>query len=412
MAKINKEKEVTKKPLKKGIGQFNLVGELKLNDFTFKIDEQSKTSDWVYNVLNLGVDCGNGNVVYAEMSGGYGAERQNQLFVHGVKEDDKKKKTDDWDNRFTIDWDDREDEDILETIGDNCFLKVGIEKQVNKKQESTFVKKFLSGYDAIAYMQEHLTDGMVVNVKGDLQFSTYNDNIQIKKVIKSIFLSKATPDKYKATFTQTMILDKDSLGKLDKEKAIYPLSVRVIDYCKMWGETEIKQNVPLNATFEIEVDKVNPSNTKKFIDMITKKSKKDLTEIIFEGDIVEGQAVTTITDEDIPEDIMELIEMGVYSREDAIGKMAIKGSREKRMIIRRPLIKMVGEEDAKKPMICIEEAKYKEEDMIFDFMIESDDEEDVEIEIVEDSTDSDVNEENNEEDTDDNAWLTALDEDE
>ena len=115
MAKLNKKEEKKASVLKKGIAQFTLIGAVKLNDFTFKIDQESKTSDWVYNSLNLGVDCGNGNVVYAELSGGYGSERKNELFVHGMKEDENKKKVDDWENQFKIDWEDREDEDILES---------------------------------------------------------------------------------------------------------------------------------------------------------------------------------------------------------------------------------------------------------------------------------------------------------
>src|SRR5690606_25401921 len=134
----------------------------KVSDYTYKIDEKSEKSDWIYNALNLGVFCGEKHgVVYAEMMGGYGAERDNVIYVHGKKDDGK----DDFENRFTIDWDDRFDEDILDEVGDMCFLTVGLEKDKNDK---VFYKKFLSQYDAIVYIKENLTDGMVVNVKGNL----------------------------------------------------------------------------------------------------------------------------------------------------------------------------------------------------------------------------------------------------
>ena len=71
---------------------FNLVGEVKLNDYTFKLDEKSEKSDWVYNALNLGVDCGEKHgTVYAELMGGYGSERQNAVYVHGKDENGKHK---------------------------------------------------------------------------------------------------------------------------------------------------------------------------------------------------------------------------------------------------------------------------------------------------------------------------------
>jgi hypothetical protein len=396
------KKEEVKKVLKKGLSQFQLIGEAKINDFTFKIDSESKSSDWIKNQLNLGLDCGNGNVVYSELSGGYGSKRDNVIRVHGHKLNEKNQKIDDYENKFTIAWEDRLDEDILETIGDSCFLTIGVEKYIDKnKQEKTFSKKFLSAYDAIPYIQEHLQTGMVVNVKGDLKYSMYNDNVQVKKEIKSIFLSKVDDkSKYKATFTQSILINKDSKGKLDKEKAVYPIYARVIDYTKFYGEKEVKQMIPFAKTFELEVDKIKPENTKKILDKIFAVKKK-INEITFEGDLVEGQAMVTITEDDLPDDIKELIDMGVYTLEDAVGKLAIGGSKEKRMILRRPVIKMVGDDENKSAVVMKEENKYSEEDLIFDFMFENDDADD-------DDNDSDADSVVDSDDSDDDSWLAAL----
>ncbi len=388
-------KKEDKKPLKKGQAMFQLIGEAKITDFTYKIDETSTKSDWIWNQLNLGVDCGSGNVVYADLMGGYGAERENILYVHGKKENDNGRMVDDFSNQFTIAWEDRFDEDILETIGEQCFITIGLEKD---KKEKTFAKKFLSAYDAIEYVKEHLENGTVINVKGGLKYSTYNDSVQVKKEITSIFLSKVDDSsKYKATFTQTVLLDKDSIGKLDKEKAIYPISVKVVDYIKEYNGKLVKQNITFKKTFELEVDKAKPENTKKFIEKVL-KVKKDITEVTIEGDIVEGQTLVNITEADIPDDIKELIDMGAYTMEDAINKLAVGGSKEKKMVIRRPAIKMVGDDDNKKPVILKTESQYKDEDLIFDFMIEEEPEEN--------SVDT------SDDDPEDTSWMDALDEDE
>ena len=269
----------------------------------------------------------------------------------------------------------------------------------------TFPKKFLSAYDAIEYVQEHLKEGMVVNVKGGFVFKIYNDSTTVTKEIKSIFLSKVDDvSKYKATFTQSILLDKDSVGKLDKEKAIYPIYARVIDYTKEYNGKVVKQNITFKKTFELEVDKIKPENTKKFIDKVL-KVKKDITEVVIDGDIVEGQSLVNITEADIPEDIMDLIEMGAYTMEEAINKLAVGGSKEKKMVIRKPAIKMVGEEDNKKPVILKTEGQYKEEDFFFDFMIEDKEEEEEDLETT-DTEDSDENEDA----TEDTSWMDALDE--
>ena len=92
-------------PLKKGKASFTLIGKAKINDYTFDLDHEYD-SGWTSNNMNIGIDCGDGNVVYAEMSGGYFPakyNRDNKVYVHGIKVDDNGKNVDDYENTFTID---------------------------------------------------------------------------------------------------------------------------------------------------------------------------------------------------------------------------------------------------------------------------------------------------------------------
>lgn len=391
-----KEKKILEK--KNWSNTFQLIGEAKVNDYTYKLNEKSTSSDWVYNSLNLGVFCGETcGTVYAELMGGYGEERDNVVYVHGKDSDGK----DDFDNKFTIDWDDRFDDSILETVGDLCFLTVGLEKDKNNK---VYYKKFLTPYDMIAYVNENLEDGMVVNVKGNLKYSTYNDNVQVKKEINSIVLSKVDDSsKYAARFTQTMLLTKDSVGKADKDTGILPIYAKVLDYVKEYKGKEVKCNIPYDKTFEYELDLSNPEIVKKVVEKVF-KVQKGVTEATFEGDLIEGGAVITATEDDIPDDIKALIAIGVFTLEEALAKCTVSSGREKRMVIRKPLIKMVEDKEGNKtPTIQKIDKKYEEEDLILDFMPASDDE------VEEEETESDA------EDTDeevvsgnDNDWLNNL----
>lgn len=364
-----KEKKILEK--KNWSNSFVLIGEAKPNDYTYKLDEKSEKSDWVYNSLNLGVYCGETcGTVYAELMGGYGAERDNVVYVHGKDENGK----DDFDDRFTIDWDDRFDEEILESVGDLCFLTVGLEKDKNDK---VYYKKFLTPYDMIAYINENLEKDMVVNVKGSLKYSMYNDNVQVKKEINSIVLSKINdPSKYNARFTQTMLLTKDSVGKADKDTGILPIYAKVLDYVKEYKGKEVRTNIPYNKMFEYELDLSNPELSKKVIDAIF-KVKKGVTEVTFEGNLIEGGAVITATEDDLPDDIKSLVSIGVFSLDEALAKCSVSSGREKRMVIRKPLIKMVEDKEGNKtPVIQKFEQKYDEDDLILDFMYETEDEND------------------------------------
>ena len=391
-----------KKPLEKKnwSNSFMLIGEAKPNNYTYKLDEKSEKSDWIYNNLNIGVYCGEiSGTVYAELMGGYGAERDNVIFVHGKDEDGR----DDFENRFTIDWEDRFDEDILKSVGDLCFLTVGLEKD---KDDKVYYKKFLAPYDVIKYVNENLEENMVVNVKGNLKYSEYNGSVQVKKEINSIVLSKISdPSKYCARFTQTMLLTKESLGKVDKSTGILPIYAKVLDYVREYKGKEVRTNIPFEKTFEYELDLSNPEIAKKVMEKVF-KVRKGVTEVTFEGDLIEGGALVTATEEDLPDDIKALVDIGVYTMDEALAKCTVTSGREKRMVVRKPLIKMVEDKDGNKtPVIQKFEQKYDDEDLILDFMLDDPEEDNDE---ADESTDIEIPFDEGTSAENDTSWLDNL----
>jgi hypothetical protein len=371
------------------VANFNLVGEAKISDdYTYKIDERSEKSNWIYNSMNLGIDCGERHgVIYADMMGGYGEDRENKIYAHGKKDDG----SDDFEKQIIVDWADRFNDSVLEEIGELSFITVGLEKT---DKEKTYYKKFLSEYDAIAYVKEHLVDGTVINVRGNLKYSSYNDTVQVRKNITSIALSKAEDSsKYKATFTQSILLDKDSasLKDIDKDKGVMYVNARVLDYVKEVNGVEVKGQYPYYKQFEFEFPDLQNEKQCKAIYEKLFKVKKNVNQITFEGELIEGGAVVTATLDDIPDDIKDLIDMGVYTEEEALAKCTANGNRERRMVLKKPMVKLVG--DDKTPVIQMFENKYTEEDLVLDFA-HSNDANDVTTEDSNNTTDLD--------------WLSAL----
>lgn len=354
------EKKVILK--KDWVSQFTLIGKPVINDYTFKINEKSEKSNWVYNALNLGVDSGEKfGTVYAELMGGYSEDNENRIFAHGKKDDG----SDDFKKQIIVDWEDRFNDEVLEEIGELSFITVGLEKTNEGK---TFYKKFLSAYDAIAYIKEHLIEDVVVNVKGNLKYSTWNDSVQVRKNITSIVLSKVDDSaNYKATFTQSVLIDKDSasLKNIDKDKGVLFVDARVLDYVKEVNGVEVKGQYPYNKQFEFAMDFANEVACKEIMEKLF-KVKKGITQITFEGEFIEGGAVVTATWEDLPDDIKDLVEMGVYSKEEALAKCTANGSRERRMVLVKPQIKLVGED--KILVIQKFDERYTEEDLVLDYV--------------------------------------------
>lgn len=351
-----------RKALKKGKATFNLIGRVKVTDKTFNLDN-SYDSGWTDNSMYVGVDCGNGNTVYAEMRSGFFPDKDNVIRAYSKDEKDDTGKS----KSVEIAWEDRLDESLYDSISDSSFLTVGVEKDVKDK---TVYKKFLTAYDAVEYLNEHLEDGMIVNVKGTIGYSEYEGNVSTKKEITSIVLSKIDDEAdFKATFSQTILVDSKSIGKKNDDKGTIELAAYVVDYVgkpKIDGEKiEVKKNVAYPKTFEIAINE-NPEITAKMLQRFFKPKKGKITEITVTGNLVEGGSTVNITEDDIPDDIKELIEMGLYSEEEAEKKIAVgNGNRERRMIIVKPDITYVGTGDDRKPTVAFEDGKYDEDDLYF-----------------------------------------------
>ena len=352
-----------RKALKKGKAAFNLIGRVKVTDKTFNLDN-SYDSGWTDNSMYVGVDCGNGNTVYAEMRSGFFPDKDNVIRAYSKDEKDDTGKS----KSVEIAWEDRLDESLYDSISDSSFLTVGVEKDVKDK---TVYKKFLTAYDAVEYLNEHLEDGMIVNVKGTIGYSEYEGNVSTKKEITSIVLSKIDDEAdFKATFSQTILVDSKSIGKKNDDKGTMELAAYVVDYVgkpKIDGEKiEVKKNVTYPKTFEVAINDENPEITAKMLQRFFKPKKGKITEITVTGNLVEGGSTVNITEDDIPDDIKELIEMGLYSEEEAEKKIAVgNGNRERRMIIVKPDITYVGTGDDRKPTVAFEDGKYDEDDLYF-----------------------------------------------
>ena len=410
MAKVKEKKALDKKGW---IQSFTLVGKAALGKFTFNIDAHSEKSDYIYSRMLLNVDCGEKyGLVQSQLMGGYSISNPYPLYVHGKKTDEKTgREVDDFDNIYTIDWEDRLDESILEDVGNLCFIRIGIERD---KEGNIVEKKFLSDYDATNYLSDTLKDGTEIKVKGQLKYSIYNDAIQVTKQINSIFL-KTDKDTPIAMFTQTMLLNKDSVGKLDKDKMVYPIVGMILEKFKEYNGNDLTDGgsvkggkfVPLRKVFDYEVD---PDNKEKADLVISKvfKVKKNITMLTCEGIFVEGGATVQATEADIPADIKELIDLGAYSMEEALAKCSENKGKERRMILKRPFLRMVGEEGSKTLQIQKFEDKYSDDDLMLDYLIKHEEPEEEEDEDEVPFEEEKQKKEEPSDDLDDDSWMDSI----
>lgn len=392
---------------------FTLVGKAIVRDNSFEIDAQSKKSNWIYNSLNLGIDCGEKyGIIYTSMMGGYDKQRTDNVIRTKGKDEENPDRTD-YTKSIVVAWEDRFNEDILATVGNDQFYCVGLEKVAEGENKGkTFYKNFLSTYDAIAYIKEHIVNGMIVRVTGDLQYSEYQGNVQVKKNIKSIVLSSVESENdFKATFRQSVLIDKESasLKNIDKDKSIMYVDAKVLDYVKEINGVEYRGNYPYTKTFEFKMDFSNEALARKIFNTLF-KVKKGYTQITFEGMFVEGGATVMPTIDDIPDDIKELINIGCYTEEEALKLCATSGKNEKRMVLIKPYIRKRFNADGTTTTIVQRfEERYADEDLYIDIPEKEDNSEKIvdnaNLNNIIDNSESDNKVENSE---DDMSWLDEI----
>ena len=302
--------------------------------------------------MDCGEKCG---VVYANMMGGFSRERKNVIYVHGKKEDG----TDDWQNTFQVDWEDRFNEELLDTIGDSCFIVIGLERTDSDK---IFRNRFLSQYDAINYVKDNLETDDVITVRGNLKYSFYNDNVTMQRDIQSIFLSKAEPKDFRATFRQSILIDKESVNPkedIDTEQNRAKIHARVLDYIKELNGVEIKGNYPFNFNFDFDFEtKEKFTSFYKAIFKVT----KGITQVNFEGEFVNSGAVVQATTEDISDDLKALIDIGMYTEEEVLAKYA-SNNFERRYVLVKPILRKEGDGESATVVAQIFKERYTEDEL-------------------------------------------------
>ena len=318
--------------LKKGASSFKLVGKMVITPNTFKMESKSGTG-YISNKMYVGVNCGKGNVVYAQMFGGY-SNSASKLYVHGKQVDpnNPRRDTDDYSNQFEIGWDDRFNVDVLNSCGPACFIQVALEKNPDGNLQT---QKFLSAYDAIRYIKD-VTDRMsaeekdklVVDVRGNIEYRYYEGKVTYQKTITSVKITEVTEDKFTSSFTQTIYVDKDCIGKADMERKVLPLNVKVAEYVNKYKNTEIKETVPLEVEMELDAQaKIAP-----WLANNIKKSSGYAKAIIL-GSFVESGSTESFDISSLPADVQKYIADGVLSEEDVMRTVASGNQRQQILTI-------------------------------------------------------------------------------
>lgn len=360
MAKAKKE-ELKLNPSK---ASFTLVGTAKLGDNAFPPESESK-SKYISRRFNLGVEIQDKKVSYAEMFGGFFGNKATELKVFKKKKPDEEKA-----EMIIVDWEDRLnlDASLMKEIANFSFVTVALERDAKGK---LFYKNFLSPYDAVQYIEEHLKDGDKVKVKGKLTPNYYNGTTSLKKEITYIGLADEE-EVPKAEGILTLYIDDMSIGKSRvKQDDELDITATLIAYASKIDGTEVKKNIgyPINLVLPLHSgtkDKGEAGRVKKLLDCLKAKSGK-VNELGVKVSFEEGVVVRQATIDDLDDEGRELIDMGIVTLEEALGKMSVSGGRMNRVVITAPNTVKKDVKGDERLRVEFEESVYDFADIKFDF---------------------------------------------
>lgn len=364
--------------IKRGQQNFTLIGKAKLGQYSFKIDEKSKKSSYIYSQANLTLKTKEGEIS-ASVMGGYNPEKDNVIYAFTKGDKDNKGQS------IVVSFEDRFDEEIIETVADMKLFKAGVSK---KEDGSIEYVKFLHPYDFISHLEQHMVDGEVYIIRGELQYQEYNGELKVNKNITSVTLAKEEiandPETHEAKFSTTILTDSNFLGRPDKETMTVPVDAYVVDFFNEYNKQEIVRMVngkekngltmPVPKSFDFKIAK-DMETTKKLLKYL-KPKRGAVTEIVMEGIFSKSQGELKseeLTIDDLDDDIKFMVEIGAYSLEEALGKVNfVYGEKTpEKMLLTRPAIKKVEGKDGSSTLIVnYTPDKYNEEDLMIENVLE------------------------------------------
>lgn len=338
-------------------GYFDVVGEIIIDAKTFTLGQPGKNNqNWIQNIFNPKIEADNGKSMYMRLSSGYDAVKGKTIYARSKSE-----------TNLEVAFGDRMNENIVSLVDEKSFIRVGVNKELvkdeatGKEYKQWVYKNFLDTFDVVAFLQQimPLASKQKVRMTGAIRFSTYNGEVQRNYELQSIYLLNGNEDEDKEMqpkleFTQNVLLTKGCVvDELDKENGVATVNALV-----MIKEKKEFKTVPLKLLMKPQDEKTRETYKKlipRFFEVPEDKVRKINLECIFEVGYVAGN----VSEEDLPQEAKELLDMGLYSMEEVMKMYAVR-QRVDNLLIRRPKMKIVDG----KPSVEMNDNEYLPSDLV------------------------------------------------
>jgi hypothetical protein len=335
--------------LRKTRNHFTAIGYVSVNELSFVLDKENNNGNYCFSKANLKLNF-NGDSMYFESFGGFNQDsitkqyKQTKIYLNNKNNNDM----------FVVDFEDRENEQIIEMASPNNFKKIGIYKDSDNKLE---IKTFVTEYDMIKYLSENLEDGKLVKITGNINYQENSGKVYAKYIIKNLFVidELRKNDQLGCYFNQEIIVTSDSVDLKNINDGEITINSTIVDYC-----SKLKENKPLHKSFYIKLNKDNPkeiSAMSLFVKNYLKPEKETIRSIYLKCKITSSLVDEKISENDLTDDLKALIDAGFMTLEDVLQSTSSKTTSESKMYILEPVI---IKNSSGKLSVDIDDQKYKD----------------------------------------------------
>ena len=308
--------------LKQKRNSFEFKGKAIITDKTFTIDKLNDAKTWQYNSLNLGVDCGNDGIHYVSLMGGFNPNKENYIYLNTIDEDGKFSG-----QKLNVAWEDRFN--ITPNMSQLNMIKIALNTETNYSKEI-----FMHPYDAIKAIKAYLENDMLISVTGHIDFTPETDTSgnttwRMQHIVDGIFARRAEGFVPSTSLKFSGLIDKDTIGKPNKEDKNIPLFIKIPYYVNKVNKVKYNQTclVPIKVLWNIAQygDKIELVKSAKE-QIFTPEDKKYADEIGIKCRYTGGVKTVEPSIEDLPQQLQTLIALGVLTKEQALSGDAIKNT--------------------------------------------------------------------------------------
>jgi hypothetical protein len=335
--------------LRKTRNHFTAIGYVSINDLSFVLDKENNNGNYCFSKANIKLNF-NGDSLYFESFGGFNQDpatkqyKQTKIYLNNKDNNDM----------FVVDFEDRENEQIIEMVSPNNFKKIGIFKDNDNKLD---IKTFITEYDMIKYISENLEDGKLVKITGNINYQENSGKVYAKYTIKNLFVidELRKNDQLGCYFNQEIIVTSDSVDLKNIKEGEITINSTIVDYC-----SKLKENKPLHKAFYIKLNKDNPKEINAmslFVKNYLKPEKENTRSIYLKCKVTSAVVDEKISENDLTDDLKALIDAGFMTLEDILQSTSSKTTSESKMYILEPVI---IKNSSGKLSVDIDDQKYKD----------------------------------------------------